>query len=255
MIAIATVTFWCIEIVPGWHAEHRREQIAGRAADLPPALVPRAHASRSTTRPRTAAGTSRSAVGIAPSEWLTRYVQVSTIGNSLRQASRLSASWCSLYVRRSKQRSRGKQRRGGVVKDPALRRLAQRQCEELVDVLAHRLHARTRPVGAPDASCRRFPPGAGNNRAASTAGSRTSRGRRSDDAGRRRRRHPSRAAVRRARAGSSASESRPPHRPRPSDRQAAARAGKHGRTGMDRHRNAGRLAPAHRAPRASGSSS
>ena len=87
MIPCATVTFWCIEIVSWRDAEDRREQIAGLAPDLPPAFVPRAHAAARSTRRRTPAGTCGSRRGIAPSEWLTRYVQVSTIGNSRRQCS------------------------------------------------------------------------------------------------------------------------------------------------------------------------
>ena len=67
MIPCATVTFWCIEIVSGLDAENRRQQIAGLAADLPPALVPRAHA-RLVPRIGIFPETLARGAGIAPSE-------------------------------------------------------------------------------------------------------------------------------------------------------------------------------------------
>src|SRR5829696_2996568 len=82
----ATVTFWCIEIVffPTPSTGRRMLPVSRPASHQPScqARTPRVdHISANSCR-YTAAFR-----GIAPSEWLTRYVQVSTIGNSERQCS------------------------------------------------------------------------------------------------------------------------------------------------------------------------
>src|SRR5688500_14872314 len=78
---------------------------------------------------------------MAPSEWLTRYVQLSTIGNSRRQARRGSRSIADTL---------SEDVRPVVIEDAPLRGVRQVEREELLDVLAHRFHAGTWPVGAPD---------------------------------------------------------------------------------------------------------
>src|SRR4029078_10487131 len=83
------VTFWCMEIVPVCTPRigASKSPVVRPASHQPSchARTPRDdHSSANCWRYPAARR------GIAPSEWLTRYVQVSTIGNSRRQAMRAS---------------------------------------------------------------------------------------------------------------------------------------------------------------------
>src|SRR5688500_3987286 len=89
MIDIATVTFWCIEIVPVGTPRigARRSPVVRPISHQPScqARTPRLDHSSANCWRYVAVR-----FGIAPSEWLTRYVQESTIGNSERHRSRAS---------------------------------------------------------------------------------------------------------------------------------------------------------------------
>ena len=210
MIACATVTFWCIEIVFGRDAEHRREQVAGLAPDLPPAFVPRAHAAR------------RPLVGE-----LLQVVRRLARHRAERMAHQVGAGLEDREFLAPARAGRIASCPGVRFTSPALpyriarfRVVARAAAPRKLSTFGpHRLDPRARPVGAPDGlvgdllqprevleQLRRRNPGDLEDT-------------RSDAAGRGRTRRPSTAAGRRARAGSSASESRSPRRPRPSDRR------------------------------------
>ena len=89
MIPIATVTFWCMEMVPRATPRMGARRSPVVFPHLPPALVPGTDAAG---RPGVGVllQVARCLTGHGTSEWLTRYVQV-TIGNSARQASSGSA--------------------------------------------------------------------------------------------------------------------------------------------------------------------